>query len=88
VTDKEKALSEARAKAMASAQTQAEEAAKAAGATLGPVQFINVYSNSSPAPMYYDGKGGGAANMASMPVPIASGQMSVSASANVTYELK
>jgi hypothetical protein len=88
ITDKEKALSEARAKAMQNAQVQAEEAAAAAGAELGPVQNISLYTNSAPAPMYYDGKGGGAANMASMPVPIATGQMTVSVSTNVTYELK
>jgi uncharacterized protein len=88
VTDKEKALSEARAKAMQNAEKQAQEAATAAGATLGPVQNISMYTNSSPAPVYYDGKGGGAANMASMPVPIATGQMTVSVSTNVTYELK
>ena len=88
VTDKDKALADARAKAMQNAQTQAEQAATAAGAELGPVQNISMYTSSAPAPMYYDGKGGGAANMASMPVPIATGQMTVSVSANVTYELK
>jgi hypothetical protein len=88
ITDKEKALSEARAKAMQNAEVQAEEAATAAGAELGPVQNISLYTNSAPTPMYYDGKGGGAADMASMPVPIATGQMTVSVSTNVTYELK
>jgi uncharacterized protein len=88
VTNKDAALSEARAKAMADAETQAKEAATAAGATLGPVQNISLYTNTAAAPVYYDGKGGGAANMASMPVPIATGQMTVSVSTNVTYELK
>jgi uncharacterized protein YggE len=88
VTDKEAMLSEARAKAMANAETQATEAAAAAGATLGPVQNISMYSTSSPAPMYYDGKGGGGMDAAAMSVPIATGQMQVSASVNVTYELK
>lgn len=88
VTDKDKALGEARTKAMQDAETQASQAAKAAGATLGPVQYISMYTNSTASPVYADGKGGGGADMASMPVPIATGQMTVSASANVTYELK
>jgi uncharacterized protein YggE len=49
VQDKETALATGRDKAMADAKAQAEELAKAAGATLGGVQSISYYS-SSPSP--------------------------------------
>ena len=55
VQDKEAALATGRDQAMADAKAQAEELAKAAGATLGDVQSISYYS-SSPSPIYYDNK--------------------------------
>jgi uncharacterized protein YggE len=87
VQDKEAALANGRDQAMADAQAQAEQLAKAAGATLGDVQSINYYSN-SPSPIYYDSKavtagmGGGAS------VPISSGQLTLTVSVSVTYTLK
>lgn len=87
VQDKEAALASGRDQAMADAQAQAEQLAKAAGATLGSVQSINYYS-SSPSPIYYDSKavpagvGGGAS------VPISSGQLTLTVSVSVTYALK
>jgi uncharacterized protein YggE len=84
VQNKETALASGRDQAMADAQTQAEQLAKAAGATLGPAQTITYY-NSSPQPIYESkaavvGAGGG--------VPISTGQLSMTVSVNVTYELK
>ena len=86
VQDKEAATKSGRDQAMADAQAQADQLAKAAGATLGAVQSITYYSN-TPSPIYYDkasavGVGGGGN------VPISSGQLTLTVSVNVTYELK
>ena len=87
VQDREAATSSGRDQAMADAQTQAEQLAKAAGATLGAVQSIQYYSN-SPSQIYYDTKavpagiGGGAS------VPISTGQLTLTVSVNVTYAIK
>lgn len=86
--DKETAQAKGRDEAMADAKAQAEELAKAAGATLGSVQTISYYSN-PPMPIYYDvkaaapaGVGGGGS------VPISSGQLTLTVTVNVTYGLK
>lgn len=88
VQDKETALATGRDQAMADAQAQADELAKAAGATLGAVQSINYYS-SAPTPIYYDTKaaapaavGGGGS------VPISSGQLTLTVSVSVSYALR
>ncbi len=86
VQDKEAATKSGRDQAMADAQAQGEQLAKAAGATLGPVQSITYYSN-TPSPIYYEkaaaaGVGGGGS------VPISSGQLTLTVTVNVTYELK
>lgn len=87
VLNKEEAMTEARKLALEDAKKQAIELANATGDALGEVQYINVYTSSG-APAVYDGKGGGMAYDASMPVPIATGQMVVTASVSITYELK
>ena len=87
VQDKEAALASGRDQAMADAQSQAEQLAKAAGGTLGAVQSITYYSN-SPSPIYYDtkasptGLGGGSS------VPISSGQLTLTVSVSVIYPIK
>ena len=88
VQDKETALATGRDQATADAQAQADELAKAAGATLGAVQSINYYS-SAPTPIYYDTKaaapaavGGGGS------VPISSGQLTLTVSVSVSYALR
>ncbi len=86
VQNKDAALSSGRDQAMADAQLQAEQLAKAAGAALGPVQSLNYYNN-YPVPVAYEkaaaaGVGGGGS------VPISSGQLQLTVSVNVTYELK
>jgi len=88
VQNKDAALATGRDQAMADAQAQAEQLAKAAGATLGEVQSISYYS-SSPSPIYYDNKaapaavGGGGSS-----VPISSGQLTLTVSVSVVYGIK
>lgn len=86
VLDKTVALTEARQAAVESAVAQAEQLAAAAGVELGPVQSISYY-DSTPVPYYdsYAGKGGGGAYAA---VSVAPGQLQLTATVNITYELK
>lgn len=87
VADKTAALSEARNAAVKTAQTQAAELAAAAGVTLGAVQSIQYY-DTSPVPMFENkgmGGGGGVANAA---VPITPGQMQLTVTVTVAYEIK
>lgn len=87
VSDRSAALSQARLGAMADAQLQADELAQAVGSTLGQVVFISLSNYSFPTsyPSYGYG-GGGGAEMAS-PVPVSSGQLTVSVDVYITYEL-
>lgn len=85
VEDKVSALSEARKAAVADAQAQAGELAKAAGVKLGPIQSINLYGG-FPVPVF-EGKGGGSVQ-ASAEVPISPGQLSLSVEVNVIYEIQ
>ncbi len=84
VTDKTKAITEARQLAAADARRQAEELAAAAGVKLVAVQNISSYVSSGPAPLY-DAKGGAAAMGQ---VPISAGQMVISVDVNITYEIQ
>ncbi len=86
VQNKDAALATGRDEAMTDAQSQAQQLAKAAGATLGAVQSITYYSN-SPSPIYYDSKAAPAA-VGGGGVPISSGQLTMTVSVNVVYELK
>ena len=87
VTNKEEALAKAREEAIAEAHTQAEATALAAGANLGEVINISTYTNN--ATPYYSGKANDiyAAGITSE-VPVSAGQMSISVTANMIYELK
>jgi uncharacterized protein YggE len=87
VQDKEAATKTGRDQAMADATAQAEQLAKAAGATLGPVQSITYYSN-TPTPIYYDNKTVAAGVGGGGSVPISSGQLTLTVTVNVTYNLK
>ena len=88
VLDKETALTTGRDQAMADAKSQAEQLAQAAGATLGPVQSISYYS-SAPTPIYYDNKGvGGGGASPAVSVPVAPGQLTLTVSVSVAWELK
>ena len=89
VADREAALSEARAAAVANGEKQAQELAKAAGVTLGQVQTISSYGGSAPIPLYdyKSGVGGGAA-VAEAGVPVSPGQMVLTVEMNMVYEIK
>ncbi len=86
VEDKVGALSEARKAAVADAQAQADELAKAAGVKLGPIQSINVYGG-FPVPVF-EGKGGGGGVQAATEVPISPGQLTLTVEVNVIYEIR
>lgn len=86
VADKTEAVKEARAKAVEDAKTQATELADAAGVKLGAIQTISFY-DSSPYPMA-EGKGGGGGGMNVASVPIQPGQLTISVTVSLTYEIK
>jgi len=86
VEDRKQAESEARRLAIQDATEKAQELAGLAGIDLGELQNISVYSNGSPQPVY-NGKGGGYLADTSE-APISSGQMIISADANLVYSLK
>lgn len=90
VADREKALTEARKLAVADAQNQAGELARAAGVTLGAVQTINS-SSTTPTPMYdvkAYGVGGGAAQVAAPTVPISAGQLVVIVNVDMVFGIQ
>jgi len=87
VADKSAAVKEARVKGVEDAKTQAQELATAAGITLGDIQNISYYDN-SPVPMYEGKGGGGGAMAADTSVSIQPGQLTISVSVNITYEIK
>ncbi len=87
IADKTAAAKEARDLAVKSAKEQAEELANTAGVTLGEITTISFY-DSSPYPVYdmYGKGGGGGAEVSA--VPIQPGQLTITASVSVTYEIK
>ena len=85
LADRTKAISEARAKAVKAARTQADELAAAAGVTLVNIQTITTSEN-TPGPIFYAKSAGFAAADAS--VPISSGTMDISVTVALTYEIK
>lgn len=86
IEDRKQAESEARRLAIQDATEKAQELADLAGIGLGELQNISVYSNGGPQPVY-DAKGGDYYSAAST-APISSGQMIISADANLVYSLK
>jgi len=86
VADKSAAVKDARAKAVEDAKKQAQELADAAGLKLGEIQSISFYDN-SPYPMF-EGKGGGGGMAADSSVSIQPGQLTISVSVNIAYEIK
>jgi len=87
VADKTAAMKEARAAAMKNAQAQAQELADAAGVTLGKITSISFY-DSTPSPvMDAYGKGGGGMGAAST-VPIQPGQLTLTVTVSLSYEIK
>jgi len=88
VADKTEALKKARAEAVKDAEVQAKELAEAAGVNLGEIQAISFY-DSAPVP-YLDtfGKGGGGAAEAAATVPIQPGQLTLTVTVSMSYEIK
>ena len=87
VADKTEALSQARKLAVENAEQQAQELAEAAGVSLGDIYSISYY-DTTPYPMmdaYGKGGGGGAVEAA---VPIQPGQLTLTATVSIAYELK
>ncbi|HUH97809.1 MAG TPA: SIMPL domain-containing protein [Anaerolineales bacterium] len=89
VFDKTSAIKQARDQAVKDAQTQAQELASASGVTLGNVQSIS-FTNNIPQPVMdvYGKGGGGLAAAPAAPVPINTGQLTLSVTVDMTYELK
>jgi hypothetical protein len=87
VEDKSAAIKEARDVAVKDAEAQAKELAAAAGVSLGSLQRIDFYSSVPPEVFGAYGKGGGGGAEAAA-VPIQTGQLTISATVSVSYELK
>ena len=87
LADKTKAMSQARADAVKTAKTQADELAAAAGVQLGDIQSIQ-YADATPFPMLSAKGLGGGGGAAAMNVPITPGQMDITVSVTIAYEIK
>ncbi len=87
VQDKSSYLKQARTQAVKDAQTQAQQLASDAGVTLGAIQTLS-FANNIPSPVMETFGKGGAAPMAAASVPIQSGQMTLTVTVNITYEIK
>ncbi len=87
VQNKDAATATGRDQAMADAQAQAEQLAKAGSVTLGDVQSISYYS-SAPTPVYYDNKAAAAGIGGGASVPISAGQLTLTVSVNVVYGIR
>jgi hypothetical protein len=87
VEDKTAAIKEARDAAVKDAEAQAKELAAAAGVSLGSLQRIDFYSSVPPEIFGGYGKGGGGGAEAAA-VPIQTGQLTITATVSVSYELK
>ena len=87
LSDKTAAMKEARAAAMKNAKSQAEELAGLASVSL--VEITNIsYTDSTPYVYAEMGRGGGGGAGIQANVPIEPGQMTITASVSVTYEIK
>ncbi len=88
VQDKTAAIKQARDAAVKDARTQAEELASASGVTLGDLQTVSFY-DSIPTPMADAyGKGGGGVMNAAAAVPVSAGQLTITVTVNMVYEIK
>jgi uncharacterized protein len=85
LSDKASAQAQARQMAIEEAKKQAEQMASLTGVKLGKLINVNVYS--SGAPYAVEGKGGGGVAMAGSSVPVSTGQMTLTAEANLVYEI-
>lgn len=87
VADRAAAEAQARDLALKDARARADEIAKASDVELGKLISVSVYNSSAPATVY-EGKGGAMMSSTSGEVPVAAGQLVITADANVSYEIK
>lgn len=88
VADKTEALKKAREEAVKKAEEQAGELANLSGVDLGEIQSIGFY-DTAPVPFMGDFcKGGGGAMAPEASVPIQPGQLTLTATVSVSYEIK
>ena len=88
VADKTAATKQARDAAVKDAQTQAQELADVAGLSLGEITSISFYESSPSLVMdTFGGKGGGG-SAPNASVPIQPGQMTLTVTVSMTYEIK
>ncbi len=85
VADRTAAEAQARQLAVEDAKAKAAELAKLTGVELGDLITVGVYSSGGPVPVF-EGKGGAA--MMSADVPIAAGQLVITADASLSYGIK
>jgi uncharacterized protein YggE len=84
IRDPQPLMARARAEAMKDAAARAETYAAAGGFTLGPILAVNESGTETPQPIMARPM----MRMAAAPVPVASGENTVSASVSVTYEIR
>lgn len=88
VADKTAAMKQARDQAVQSAQEQAQELADVAGVKLGDITSISFYDTSAAPVFGAYGKGGGGGSEAALAVPINPGELTLTVSVSMTYEIK
>ena len=86
VENREEAYNQAVVKAIDNAKQRAETLAKSAGRTLGAVTAVTESGGYNPYPMFVTRDAAMTAGAGS--VPVSSGEMQISASISITYELK
>jgi uncharacterized protein YggE len=88
VADKTAATKLARDAAVQNAKMQAQELADLAGVTLGEISSISYYEASPSPVMDTFGKGGGGGMVEAAAVPIQPGQMTLTVTVSIAYEIK
>ena len=88
VADKTQALTDARKAAVEAAKKQATELVEAAGLSLGAIQSIQYYDSTPVAYAEAKGMGGGGDASAAVAVPINPGQLQISATVTINFEIK
>ena len=88
VADKTSAAKQARDAAVQNAKEQAQELAAAAGVKLGEITIISFYDSSATPVFGGYGKGGGGGSDAALAVPIQPGELTLTVSVSMTYEIK
>ena len=88
VADKTAAMKQARDAAVKSAQEQAQELADVAGVKLGVITNISFYDTTASPVFGGYGKGGGGGSEAALAVPINPGELTLTVSVSMVYEIK